>query len=298
MNEQEMFIKQKIEKREKIDAILAYVLIVILLGCILLVLYLKFIRKEADTNLEEYVPNYISLSEISSSLNTSTLANRYMNDAASFNSSVSGDALVVSYIKNDVNVTLNIPVVGNELAITIDENNSDIVTDIYKEIANIICMFYGNQELYCRNTLDNMGENSIDGIRFVNTGDTNTVYITTTRSYSISDEVVYNSVTDVGINDTNYVLNILDIKISNINVVTSDSSIKFSGNVERLTSDKKDISIIIKLYDIDGNVLGENKYEYTDENVLNSTGTFETQFLLTDELTFDKVNKYSIDIVK
>ena len=42
MNEQEMIQRQKIEKREKTDIILAYILIVILLAGIGIVLYLKY----------------------------------------------------------------------------------------------------------------------------------------------------------------------------------------------------------------------------------------------------------------
>ena len=126
MNEQEMILRQKIEKREKFDTILAYVLLVILLGCIVIVLYLKFVKKE-DTLPEEYIPKYIGLSDISSSLNSSDLANRYINDNATFNSNVNGNTLVVSYVKDDVNVELNIPMVGSELEITIPSDNSDIV---------------------------------------------------------------------------------------------------------------------------------------------------------------------------
>ena len=46
MNEQEMMQRQKIEKREKTDIILAYILIVILLAGIGIVLYLKYGTKK------------------------------------------------------------------------------------------------------------------------------------------------------------------------------------------------------------------------------------------------------------
>jgi len=205
MIEQDILLRKKIEKREKIDTIIAYILMVILLGCIGLVLYLKFVREE-DAKVDEYIPNYISLSDISSSLNNSIFSNRYMNDGATFGSSVSGDILTVSYVKDDVNINLDIPVVSGELVIELPLDNSDIVTDIYKEIANIICMYYGNQESSCRSTLDNMGEDGIDGIRFVNTENNSTVYITTTRSYAINNDIINNSDNEVDTDENNDVL--------------------------------------------------------------------------------------------
>ena len=41
MNEQDLMIQEKIKKREKTDIMLAYILIVILLGCILFIVYLN-----------------------------------------------------------------------------------------------------------------------------------------------------------------------------------------------------------------------------------------------------------------
>lgn len=296
MNEQDIILKEKIEKREKFDTILAYILLVFLLGCIIFVLYLKFIRKEQN-NQEEYVPNYISLNSISNSLNSSTLANRYMNDGATLNSTISNDVLVVNYTKDSVNININIPVVSNELVVNIDKENTDIITDVYKEIANIICVYYGNDEAICRNTLDNLND-SVTGIRTVTSGDTNIVYITITESISVNNKKIYNEITKVGINETDYVLNISNISISNINITTTSNGIKFNGLVERLTSDKSDVNVIIKIYDINDNLLEENKYEFNKNNVLNSSSTFEIEFLLNNKINLNNINKYSIEITK
>lgn len=288
MNEQEMILRKKIEKREKVDTLLAYVLIVILVGCIGVVLYLKFIREEEPV-LEEYIPNYITLSEISTSLNSSVLANRYSNDNASFNSSISGNELVVTYIKDDTNVNLNIPVIGTELEVTIPEENINITKEIYKEIANIICVYYGNSESSCRNVLGSSG--SIDGIRIVN----NKVYITTTKSIDVNSEIVYDTVTPTSITNTNYILNMLDTKINNININTSDTNITFTGNLEKIVSDNSNISVVVKLYDTEGTVLGENKYEYETSKEI---GAFEISFILSEELKIDSIDQYSIEVIK
>lgn len=176
-NDQEMILRQKIEKREKFDTILAYILLVVLLGCIGIVLGLKFFGggDEDVPPVDEYTPSYISLGDIATSLNSSVLANRYMNDGASFATSVNGNALLVTYVKDGVNVNIEMPMVGSELMISVPVENGDIVTDVYKEIANTVCMFYGNEEKYCRYTLDNMSENGTDGIRFDNTGDNSVI---------------------------------------------------------------------------------------------------------------------------
>lgn len=299
-NDQEMILRQKIEKREKFDTILAYILLVVLLGCIGIVLGLKFFGggDEDVPPVDEYTPSYISLGDIATSLNSSVLANRYMNDGASFATSVNGNALLVTYVKDGVNVNIEMPMVGSELMISVPVENGDIVTDVYKEIANTVCMFYGNEEKYCRYTLDNMSENGTDGIRFDNTGDNSVIYINTTKSYSVIKEIVYRDVVVSNMDNTDYVLELFDVKVSNINIVNSDTSVIFSGNVESFSEDTSDVSVVVKLYDVSGNVLGENKHEYNEENVLESAGTFEVSFLLSDTLKLETIDKYSIEIVK
>ena len=72
MNEQEMIMNEKIRKREKLDTILAYILLVFLIGAILFILYLKFIKREDTTTPVEKPNNNITLNDISNSLNNST----------------------------------------------------------------------------------------------------------------------------------------------------------------------------------------------------------------------------------
>lgn len=308
MNEQEMIQRQKIEKREKVDRVIAYILIVILLGAIAFVLYAKFIMKTDDntTKPEEYTPNYITLTDISSSLNSSALANRYLNDGVTFSSSISNNALVVTYVKDTTNLNLNIPLVNNELEVVIDSTNSEIITDIYKEISTIICTFYGNDETSCRTTIDTVNaDNPIEGIRFVNNDDTNTVYIDIMKGIPVQSitnsntesGLLYTEVTTVDLSLTNYKLNISNTEISNINVTTSDTDIKFSGNING-TSGEEGLSVVVKLFDEMANTLGENKYEYTLENPLNGEGTFEVSFILSDTLKLENIKKYSIDVVR
>ena len=308
MNEQEMIQRQKIEKREKVDRVIEYILIVILLGAIAFVLYAKFIMKTDDntTKPEEYTPNYITLTDISSSLNSSALANRYLNDGVTFSSSISNNALVVTYVKDTTNLNLNIPLVNNELEVVIDSTNSEIITDIYKEISTIICTFYGNDETSCRTTIDTVNaDNPIEGIRFVNNDDTNTVYIDIMKGIPVQSitnsntesGLLYTEVTTVDLSLTNYKLNISNTEISNINVTTSDTDIKFSGNING-TSGEEGLSVVVKLFDEMANTLGENKYEYTLENPLNGEGTFEVSFILSDTLKLENIKKYSIDVVR
>lgn len=287
MSEQDLILEQKIQKREKFDIILAYILIVILLACIGIILYLKFLRKEEPTP-EEYLPKYISLNEISTSLNSSVLANRYTNDSAKLNSTVSGNSLVVTYTKEDDMVNLNIPVVDNELVVTIPSENKEIATDIYKEITNIICIYYGNKESSCRNTINNItSSNSIDGIRIEN----NKVYIDTTKSIEITTMPV-----KISIDSNDYEVTSENIKISNINVSNSDENISINGTIERLTSDIFSFSVVVKIYDINGNILDYKTLEYSKDDFANDkilTITFDF-----DEYTYEDVKEYSVEIKK
>ena len=109
--------------------------------------------------------------------------------------------------------------------------------------------------------------------------------------------LLYTEVTTVDLSLTNYKLNISNTEISNINVTTSDTDIKFSGNING-TSGEEGLSVVVKLFDEMANTLGENKYEYTLENPLNGEGTFEVSFILSDTLKLENIKKYSIDVVR
>lgn len=299
MNEQDLILKQKIEKREKIDTILAYILIVILVGLIILVLFLKFTKKE-ETNVEpeEYIPTYINLNDISTSLNSSVLANRYLNEQIRFNSSVSGNSLQIIYNKENTNINLNIPQVGNELEIKLSEENSEITEDIYKEITNIICIYYDNTVSNCRNITDNINENSqIDGIRFVNKDNNKYIYISTDKSIDINSKITYNKVTNIDINKTDYTLNLDDIKIYDIKKTITSDKLTFSGIIERSNIENENLSVVIKVYDKTGEVINENKYTYNDELPLGQKSAFNISFVLNEE-HLNSISTYTIEIVK
>lgn len=297
MNEEELMRMKKIEKREKVDIALAYMLIVILLGAIVVILYLKFIRKE-EPRQDDQLPTYISLNEITAGLNSSTLANRYTNDGATFTSTVSNDAIVVTYTKGEQNININIPLVNNELQVNIAKENEEIITDTYKEIANIICKYYGNSEDSCRTTINNIKSDS-QGIRFISDANNSYVYIDINKSVDVTNvsNSAYTEETKVTLDNTNYSLKISDTEISNITVTNSDTDIKVSGSIKNLSTEGA-LSINVKLYDTDGNVISEEKKEYTTDNALSSEDTFEISFTYSDTLKKDDVKEYSINVVR
>lgn len=297
MNEEELMRMKKIEKREKVDIALAYMLIVILLGAIVVILYLKFIKKE-EPRQDDQLPTYISLNEITAGLNSSTLANRYTNDGATFTSTVSNDAIVVTYTKGEQNININIPLVNNELQVNIAKENEKIITDTYKEIANIICKYYGNSEDSCRTTINNIKSDS-QGIRFISDANNSYVYIDINKSVDVTNvsNSAYTEETKVTLDNTNYSLKISDTEISNITVTNSDTDIKVSGSIKNLSTEGA-LSIIVKLYDNDGNVVGEDKKEYTADKALNGEDTFEFSFAYNDTLKKDNVKDYSINVVR
>ena len=297
MNEQDLILKQKIEKREKIDTILAYILLVIISGAIFLVLYLKFIRKEEIVKPNEYVPQYISLSDISTSLNNSLLANEYLNDSANFTSTVSGNSLLVTYVKEDKNFNLNIPQVGNELQITISED-SEIFTDIYKELTTIICRYYDNTESNCRNSINTLTEESqVNGIRFVNDENNKYIYISMINGIDVGLEKIYNEITKTNISETNYTLNFNEFKIYGINVDKDETSIDFSGIIEKNNESINSVTINVKLYDVNGEIIGQNTYIFDENNTLDKKNVFKVSFEFNEE-DLNKINEYSIEIVK
>lgn len=298
MNEQEMMMNEKIKKREKVDTILAYILLVFLLGAIIFILYLKFIRKEDNTTPVEKPNNYITLNDISNSLNNSTLANRYLNDNVTFSSKVNGTSLEIDYKKEDKEEVLNINTVGTELEFTMNDDNRLIIEDIYKEVANIICVYYNNSEDSCRNTLNKVDEkNPVNGIRYVTSDNNILVYVNTTQSIDVEKTETYTEVTNVELSKTNYELKLDTEVINNIKVDTTDTLITFTGDVTT-TSENKNMTVVVTLYGDNNTKLTEEKYEFNDTNKLEDNGQFKVEFTLSNTLTKDSIKTYSINIEK
>ena len=299
MNEQEIMMNEKIKKREKLDTILAYILLVIIIGAIVFVLYLKFIRREETiVKKEEQKNNYITLNEISSKLNTSTLATKYKNDNATFTSNVNGNSLNIDYKKDNEIINLNVKTVGTELEFNITEENKIIAEEIYKEIANIICVYYKNTEDSCRSTLSKINENnSTDGIRYVSSDNNKFVYVNTAKSIDVENIDLYTEVTNVELSKTNYELKIDTEVINNIKVEKTDTNLAFTGNITT-TSENKNISVLVTLYDENSAKLAEEKYEYNDTNQISDNSEFKVEFNLNDNLKLENIKYYSINIQK
>lgn len=298
MNEQEMIMNEKIRKREKLDTILAYILLVFLIGAILFILYLKFIKREDTTTPVEKPNNNITLNDISNSLNNSTLANRYLNDNVTFSSKVNGTLLVIDYKKDDKIVNLNVNTMGTELEFTMNEDNRLVTEDIYKEVANIICVYYKNTEDACRSTLSKVDEsNPINGIRYVTSDNNILVYVNTAKSIDIENIDTYTEVTKTELSKTNYELKLDTETINNIKITNADTLITFTGNVTT-TSESKNMSIVVTLYGDNDTKLTEEKYEFNDTNKLEENKEFKVEFTLNDTLTLDSIKAYSISIEK
>mgnify|MGYP007034290096 FL=1 len=298
MNEQEMIMNEKIRKREKLDTILAYILLVLLIGAILFILYLKFIKREDTTTPVEKPNNNITLNDISNSLNNSTLANRYLNDNVTFSSKVNGTSLVIDYKKDDKIVNLNVNTMGTELEFTMNEDNRLVTEDIYKEVANIICVYYKNTEDACRSTLSKVDEsNPINGIRYVTSDNNILVYVNTAKSIDIENIDTYTEVTKTELSKTNYELKLDTETINNIKITNADTLITFTGNVTT-TSESKNMSIVVTLYGDNDTKLTEEKYEFNDTNKLEENKEFKVEFTLNDTLTLDSIKAYSISIEK
>lgn len=298
MNEQEMIMNEKIRKREKLDTILAYILLVFLLGAILFILYLKFIKREDTTTPVEKPNNNITLNDISNSLNNSTLANRYLNDNVTFSSKVNGTSLVIDYKKDDKIVNLNVNTMGTELEFTMNEDNRLVTEDIYKEVANIICVYYKNTEDACRSTLSKVDEsNPINGIRYVTSDNNILVYVNTAKSIDVENIDTYTEVTKTAVTKTNYELKLDTETINNIKIINAETLITFTGNVTT-TSESKNMSIVVTLYGDNDTKLTEEKYEFNDTNKLEENKEFKVEFTLNDTLTLDSIKAYSISIEK
>lgn len=280
MNEEEM-MRQKVEKREKVDTIIAYCLIVILIGCIVILSILKLTKKEDEVKPDDHTPSYATLNDVVTNLNNSNL---------DVTASTSNNAVVVT--TKDGSLNLNIPLVNNELEVTYNKDNEEVVTNIYKEITTNLCVFYGNTNDICTSVVNNITKDStVNGIRFTTDGDNTKVYINLLASIDISsykEEYTEETIKDISIN--NYSLNINDVNVSNIVINNSDTDIVFTSDLKNNNSDK--YTITIKLYDENNNSIGEESKEYTTEDKL------EIKFTYSDSLLKDNVKKYSINITR
>lgn len=279
--DQEMMMRQKVEKREKVDTIIAYCLIVILIGCIAILSILKLTKKEDEVKPDDHTPSYATLNDVVTNLNNSNL---------DVTASTSNNAVVVT--TKDGSLNLNIPLVNNELEVTYNKDNEEVITNIYKEITTNLCVFYGNTNDICTSVVNNITKDStINGIRFTTDGDNTKVYINLLASIDISsykEEYTEETIKDISIN--NYSLNINDVNVSNIVINNSDTDIVFTSDLKNNNSDK--YTITIKLYDENNNSIGEESKEYTTEDKL------EIKFTYSDSLLKENVKKYSINITR
>lgn len=280
-NEEEIMMKNKIEKREKMDTILAYILIVILLGSILLIIYLKFIKKEeVDTDI--HTTKYATINDVVKYLNDSELG---------VSASTSNNAIVVTSTEDGDSFNLNIPLINNELEIKYNKENEDIVTDIYKEIISDLCVFYGNNKDLCVSTSNNITKDSnVNGIRFIEDGDNTNVYININSSIDIpnNDVSVYNDETIVDVTFNSYELKMNNVEVSNIMVNLSDTDIIFTGNIKNLSTDK--YSLVIKLFNANGESIGQSNNDFSTED------KFDVKFDYNDSIKKEDIKKYSISI--
>ena len=280
-NEEEIMMKNKIEKREKMDTILAYILIVILLGSILLIIYLKFIKKE-EVDTDMHITKYATINDVVKYLNDSELG---------VSASTSNNVIVVTSTKEGDSFNLNIPLINNELEIKYNKENEDIVTSIYKEIISGLCGFYGNNKDLCVSTSNNITkDNNVNGIRFIEDGDNTSVYININTSIDIpnNDVSVYNDETIVDVTFNSYELKMNNVEVSNIMVNLSDTGIIFTGNINNLSTDK--YSLVIKLFNANGDIIGEASNDFSTED------KFDVNFDYNDSIKKEDIKKYSISI--
>ncbi len=280
-NEEEIMMKNKIEKREKMDTILAYILIVILLGSILLIIYLKFIKKE-EVDTDMHITKYATINDVV----------KYLNDSELWvSASTSNNVIVVTSTKEGDSFALNIPLINNELEIKYNKENEDIVTSIYKEIISGLCGFYGNNKDLCVSTSNNITkDNNVNGIRFIEDGDNTSVYININTSIDIpnNDVSVYNDETIVDVTFNSYELKMNNVEVSNIMVNLSDTGVIFTGNINNLSTDK--YSLVIKLFNANGDSIGEASNDFSTED------KFDVNFDYNDSIKKEDIKKYSISI--
>ena len=276
MNEQDLMIQEKIKKREKTDIMIAYAMIVILVICILIVVYLKFIRKDDsisnNDDTTEYTVNYVSMGTIANDIN-----NNLKDSYNGINANASDKSININYGDLLYDIKLN----NNEIEFKVDNDNRELSEAIYKEMIASICTYYSNDRTGCVNASNDITGNT-DGVRFA--GDN--IYISITNSISPlnnNDKELYTEETITEIDNTNYELLLNDIGINNINIDMGNIDISITGNI----SDNG--KVVVKLYDNDNNLLESKDVDSADNK-------FSINFTYNDKLVKDNIKKYSINI--
>ena len=153
-------IDEKVDKREKKDIMLSYILIVILVCCISFVLSIKFLFGDtvSDDTDDDYSENHISLSQLATSVNDK-LNTKY----AGISVLSSGSGINIEY--GDITYTASL-INNNELEYTIDSDNKDLSEDVYKELVASVCTYYYEDRDGCILAAKKLDSNT-SGIRFV-----------------------------------------------------------------------------------------------------------------------------------
>lgn len=290
MNEQEMMTK-KIEKREKVDIFLAYLLIIILLGGIAFVVYLKFFNKNNTTDPKEHLSNYISLESIATGLSSSPLA-----EELKITSSASNNIITITYQREGSEKNIEIPLINNELEVTITEDDKEDITKIYKEMAKTICKYYNTgKEDACDNVINNLSSTDTDGIRFVSNENSSVVYINVMKGIDVSGYT--NTTTSLNLENISKE-NTSNILVDNINVSNANSEIIIEYNVSyKDENSKNDFKLVVSLYDENDTLLIEKTKEYKKEDVTSILEDAE-MFTLNETLKLEAIKKYSINVTE
>ena len=198
--------------------------------------------------------------------------------------------------KEDTKVDLTIPLIDNELEINIKEENKELITQIYKEIMNIICTYYGNDANSCTAAIKEVNSTE-DGIRFVNDENNNIVYINIMKSIDVSKYSNTNNTNTLSLADISKE-NTSNILVNNVSITSGTDVINVNYQVEFKDQNlANNFSVNIALYDDNDTLLEEQTKEYTKEDIT-SPKIDTISFNLDDTLKLDNIKKYSINITE
>lgn len=266
------------EKSDKKSIIIASIFLVILLGCLMFMIYIKFFMNNSlDKNQNNNViePSVLNIDDIIDELNNSSTVNTYRNNNVIIEITKNNTGFNIKFTNNDKITNFEGVYTKNILGLKFNNDEETVIIGnlIFSELVNISCKKQGYNEGDCNKTVSSFleGNYEVDGLGKSEIGN-NQLLLSVDTSKKIelmqeTDDNIQNQLKNI--EDTDYQIELGDLKLINplSNYDEVNNEYKYTATItgNNLT-DNGELNVDIKIYDVDKKVLKVTNEELTITN--------------------------------
>ena len=292
------------EKSDKKSVIMAFIFLFILIGFLGYATYVKVTYKEeSNNNTTTDTPVILSLDNIIKNFNSSKVVSDYFAQGTTLTMEEGPTGFEVVYSNEDENGIIEGTYVAYTISLKFNKNNTQIASDVFRELVNISCKNQNYADRECDATVDQfLDENYYpDGLTYEKMSD-DEIYLkvnTTKKLVLFTGEVSYSTGDIIDINNTNYIVVGNEFQLSNsmINYDGSNNTLTYRAIVKNLLDDSRNIKVELSLYDSNNQLLLNNSF---DNSTLSDKDNFdlELNMILDSSVNYESIKYLSINFIE